>query len=488
MIKWRSDEPAFLKLGRQADLDEETAFTICMLIDQVGSDVKEDWDWDWLEGKTGGYRLLIDRSLLKAAWRLLAQKDFLNLQTVDDESKRVTTITPLQEMTNLRTLGLQNNLVSDLKPLTGMANLKYLNCYSNRIVDLEPLANLRSLENLILSNNPIQSFAALERLSLKKLSLSTDQVADFSNSCKRLSSLQALEIECEGSVDSLADFPDLPCLKILNMRNAKDISGIERLSSLSTLEILDGTFSKLDGLEKLSGLTHLEIWTSEPVSLRPLGALYALRSITVRAPQIDDLSALGRLPMLHEIHIDDEAKCNRLELAELTKWLTPWADEFKTSDKQTRPSPRIEIVSQQDFDRYDSKESFGIKPGECEDGMFRSERLWLRRELIASIEALKLKEGDDADFLVTNKTGFERCEAIALYSLRAYEVFREIVAAIQQILCESRTDWIIYFQSLVSEGPDFEEVSDDTEDFIVWIYADKIVATKKDAAVIRELL
>ena len=81
-----------------------------------------------------------------------------------------------------------------------------------------------------------------------------------------------------------------------------------------------------------------------------------------------------------------------------------------------------------------------------------------------------------------------RSEGLVLYSLRAYGSVREIVTAVQQILCEARNDWIVYFQTLLGEGPDFEELPETAQDFIVWIYPDKIVATKDNAAIVSELI
>src|SRR5579862_1870162 len=91
-------------------LDEETAYAICRLIGCVGYQIKEKWDWEWLEKKRGSYRSLLNPSLMNAAWDILAGKDWLSLQTVNDQTKRITTITPLEGLTDLRSLVLQNNL------------------------------------------------------------------------------------------------------------------------------------------------------------------------------------------------------------------------------------------------------------------------------------------------------------------------------------------------------------------------------------------
>jgi Leucine-rich repeat (LRR) protein len=482
----KGDEPTLLSLARQNDLDEETAYAICRMIDVVGSDIKDDWDWDWLKERRGDYRSLISPSLALSAWRLLKEKDRLSLQTTDDETRRITTVAPLAGMTNLRSLVLQNNEIADLQPLSKMSRLKYLNIYANRVSNPSRLAHLQSLEELNLANNPIESLAVLDQLfKLRSLALSTDQVLCFAR-CRCLPSIQVLEITGEAPVDNLTNFPEMPLLKVLRVYLLKSTAGIERFVSLSTLELIHGQVSRLDDVEKLKGLTHLKAWTSQPLSLQPLSALYALRRVEIHAPKVDELSALTRLPVMHEIHIGDKADYSRAELAAQCKALTPWGDEFRTSEKKIIPSLNIEMVSQNTFDFYDSKEPFGIKPDECEDGMFKSEREWLVGELRGALR-VNFKEDVDGDFLLPGTTGFRRSERLVLYSFRAYESFREIVTAVQHVLCEARNDWIIFFQALVSEGPDAAVLPEEAQDFTVWIYPDKIVAAEYNAAIIREL-
>src|SRR5262245_32494242 len=150
-------EPLCLTLARDPKLDNETAFAICRMIDYVGSSIRDDWDWDWLEKKRKNYRKLIDLDLLKDAWDELFQKDWFSLQTTNDVDKRISTIVPLEGLTNLRSLVLQNNLITDLRPLSGMTRLTDLSISTNRISDLTPLKNLGSLEELSLGENPIDS-------------------------------------------------------------------------------------------------------------------------------------------------------------------------------------------------------------------------------------------------------------------------------------------------------------------------------------------
>ena len=483
----KTDQSSFLSLAQKADLDEETAYAVCRMIDVVGYAVKDNWDWNWLEGRKKSYRSLIDRSLIARAWRLLAQKEWLSFQTTNSKERRIATIAPLEGMTNLRSLVLQENHITDLQPLLGMARLRYLNCYSNRICDIAPLAHLQSLEELHLGKNPIKSFAVLEQLTkLRKLMITAEQIPALML-CRWLSSVQCLRVDGGGSLDNLADFPEMLSLNVLCLPGLKDTAGIERFDSLTTLELRHARFSQLDRLAKLKRLTHLEIQTSQAVSLHPLSALVALRSVHIRAPKVDDLPALTRLPVLHQINIDEQSRFDRSKFKALSKGLTPWADEFTTTEKRAVPSLEVQVVSRETFDFYDTKEPFGIRPGECEDGMFHSEREWLVNEL-AGVLTTRFEEGYDKDLFLPGNSGLRRSEKLVIYGLCAYESCREIVTAVQQVLSQARNDWIIYFQSLLSEGPDFEELPEDTEDFTVWIYPDKILATRDNAAIIRKLI
>src|SRR6266542_3632499 len=342
--------PNFLSFAGRADLDEGTAYAVCRMIDVVGYQIKADWDWDWLKERHGDYRSLIDRSLAGAAWNLLVQKDCLSLQTTSDEMPQMSTIEPLEGLTNLRSLVLQNNLVTDLRPSSGMVKLRYLNCYGNRIADLAPLKHLRSLEVIELGDNPLASLRVLEQLpNLRKLAISTNQVECLLE-CKRLPSIQVLEVRGEGSVANLTQFPEMPFLKVLRVFRLRDTAGIERFASLGTLELSQGDFPRLEGLEKLKGLTHCEASTSRSLSLQPLSGLYALRSLQVSSPNVQDLSALARLPVLHEVHISDKSSFDRGELDALCRALTPWGEEFRTPWKKVTPSLDVEIVSQETFD------------------------------------------------------------------------------------------------------------------------------------------
>ena len=72
--------------------------------------------------------------------------------------------------------------------------------------------------------------------------------------------------------------------------------------------------------------------------------------------------------------------------------------------------------------------------------------------------------------------------------MRAYQCFRQIAATVQEHLCHAKNPWIIYLQTDLWSGPDADDVSEDSEDIIVWVYPDKIVATSEHAETVQRLL
>jgi Leucine-rich repeat (LRR) protein len=477
-------EPLCLTLARDPKLENETAYTICQMIDSVGSSIRDDWDWDWLQKKRKNYRKLIDLDLLKDAWDELYQKDWFSLQTTNDIDKRISTIVPLGGLTNLRTLVLQNNLITDLRPLSGMSKLTNLSISANQVSDLIPLKNLLSLEELSLGGNPVDSLRVLEELpNLRELNLTPDQLPKFEE-CKSLPRLAALDVYGDQRIPHFKNWPEMPALKLLKAYAAQNLDGLERFTSLETLKLSVGTYSDLNPLRNLKALNHLELIASQPLTAEPLAKLHALRSLIIHCPKVEGLTALAGLPVLRKLDLGKSA-CNRLQLEAIQSGLGSWDKEFKTEKNKVEPALHLEVVSQETFDYYDSKAPYGIPPGQVDDGMFESEREWLIEEIS---EALSMDFSEDTDFLLPRTTGTQRTERLILYSLQAYESFRDIALAVQRILCQMRNDWIIWCQSLLWESPEDQEIPEGVEDFIVWIYPNKIMVSEQDAETVRKLI
>ena len=137
------------------------------------------------------------------------------------------------------------------------------------------------------------------------------------------------------------------------------------------------------------------------------------------------------------------------------------------------------------FDYYDDKAPFGVRTDETNGGMFNNERGWLVEQLS---EALSVGFEDNIDFELPSLGGLRRSERIVIYSMQAYESFRDIATRAQRVLCDMKNRWIIWCQSLLWEAPEEQQIPEGTEDFIVWIYPDRIVVAKEHARTVRKVL
>jgi hypothetical protein len=191
---------------------------------------------------------------------------------------------------------------------------------------------------------------------------------------------------------------------------------------------------------------------------------------------------LNGLPALREFELYPRNQLESEEIAQLRAELSSWDDEFREKQR-VQPNMKVETVDQSAFDHFDTNVSFGLHHGETDREMLDSERSWL----LGRIEqALSCDFEKDADFILPYRGGFRRSDTLVLYTLKAYDNFREIGQRVQQLLCECRNEWIIYFQSSLWEGPDTDE--EVVEDFICWLHRDKVVTTDEYRVVIDHLL
>ena len=84
---------------------------------------------------------------------------FLNLET-----KQISDISPLKELTNLKELVLNDNQISDLLPLAGLTELEFLYLRDNQISDVSPLKDLTNLKGLWLASSQIPDVSSLKGL------------------------------------------------------------------------------------------------------------------------------------------------------------------------------------------------------------------------------------------------------------------------------------------------------------------------------------
>lgn len=479
---------SFLDLGRRKNLDADIANTIVRLMDCVSFEMAED--------KRSFFRRLfaernveppagaaprVDRKKLDAAWRCLERREWISLQG-DSRKRPVVSLEPLRGLRRLRRLCLWDNAVGDLEPLSGLSSLVELRAKKNQIRTLAPLRGCTSLHTLDCPGNPITDFSALAALpALRDLKISAEQVPVFC-SCGALTQLRKLEIVAPGVVPSLRDLPPMPKLIRLDVDGLESLEGLERCRGLLNLSVR-GTFGSLVPCAGLARLTVGYFTTDRDLDMSPLSALYALRKLGFSKAGLKKLEALNRLPVLREVGAWSGAEQSP-GLAPLQLGLASWDEEFLAKGAGRRPAQVLQVVTREEFDRFDSSEPYGLRADECDEEMVLAEQEWLQNRIRAS---LSIDLTDEEDFcLPIERIGFRRSHTLMLYSLKAYTCFREIVHRVQTALGEARNDWIIYCQSELSEGT--EEPPAWAKDFVVWIYPSEIWVTKEHEAIVRRLL
>lgn len=456
------------------NLSDEELITLEILTDGVRWKVDGN-SWELVDRlklarKKPGYKPTFKIEEFRRFAPELERLDWLSLQVISDE-RPVRDIKALGYLPNLAGLVLSGSEVQDLDPLRRCPKLERLNLAKMKVKDLSPLEGCGELAELNLSDAEIGDLSVLEKLSgLKELSISISQLPQFQKLGK-LPSLERLEISGD-EMESFEGFPDMPKLRTIRGADVRSLSGIEKFPSLESLVNFAGPFDSLEPLSALTRLTHVGILESRVRSLAPVAELLELRVLRLETEFNLDVSELRKLPKLREVSVrngDNEVP----GLQELRAGLTSWDVEFLADSPRTTPSLRLEIVDQETFDHYDIKERYGISKDEIGSSMLDSELDWLDTRLDKVFGLLK----EDDDYAIPFKWPGGRSRTVVIYSERAAKAFPTLVKDMQTVLGTAKKDWILYFQS---DGLD--------EDFIVWVYPDRIVTTQEYADTVRRLI
>ncbi|WP_309383930.1 leucine-rich repeat domain-containing protein [Cerasicoccus frondis] len=469
---------SFSDYALSPDLSLDAIYTVELLIERVRSNFDPNYWDDWSERgdarHSPGYEPHFSKEFVRPAAEELEKLSWLSFQRLRSDDRPVRDLTAIQFLTDLSELILTNNEVSDVSTLVACPKLKRLNLRANPIEELSPLGGCFSLEILDVSDTPIKDLSFLQKLpQLRELSISNDQIPALKD-VSTLPSLRKLELGGE-TFESFEGFPEMPELRVIRSADVNSLSGLERYSKLENLVNLEGEFDSLEPLRGAKNLTHVNILNSRVGSLVPIAGLSLLcdLSISTEARGID-LSPLKQLPSLREIGV----KCSGSEPRDLEEFqasLPSWDIDFRASTPRYSPSLQLEVVDQETFDFYDTKESFNAIASDVNVEMLGSELDWLDGKIEEEVEKLGLDLGDDYE--IPFRWGGARSRTVVLYSERASKDFPQIITGIQRVLSNSKEDWIIYFQS---DGVE--------EEFIVWVYPSKIQVTPEYEKPVRKLL
>lgn len=226
---------------------------------------------------------VIDGDTIATDWKEVVMKEGLDeiyaklkglvmMQHVDvANTKTITTLEPLGELSELQVLNVAGTNISDLSPLRNANKLKVLKAGNTRIDDLSPLKYDIMLEELDVANTDIDNLAVLEILgNLEKLNISQTRVNTLEavKNCPRLAYLIA-----EGSrITTLAPLSQLDGLVSLNVSNTgvSDLSPLSHLATLQSLKISQTRVNSLRALEETKTLKELYCSNTNVSDLSPL--------------------------------------------------------------------------------------------------------------------------------------------------------------------------------------------------------------------------
>lgn len=188
-----------------------------------------------------------------------------NLKKLNLDGNQLSDLTVLSGLTQLRSLSLgDNSSISDLSPLSGMVDLVNLTLPANsEISDLSPLSGMYQLKTLNMSGNNkafslIEDITPLSELSqLELLVLSVQSLNDLSP-LSNLTSLRELRLYGAVSISDLSPLSGMKNLEIIEMpqNQANSYLGTD-LSALGNLRHLKEIHFNMDGLSDLTPLANL---------------------------------------------------------------------------------------------------------------------------------------------------------------------------------------------------------------------------------------
>lgn len=239
---------------------------------------------------------VIDGDTIATDWKEVVVKDGIDelyaklkglvmIQNIDvSNTKTITTLDPISELSELQTLNVSGTNISDLTPLRNANKLKTLKAANTRIDDLSPLKYDIMLEELDVANTDVNDLSVLEILSnLEKLNISQTQVNTLEEvkSCPNMAYLFAQGCPIT-TLEPLAELNNIVSLNI-NNTPISDLSPISHLTTLQSLRISQ------------TGVTDLNV----------LSEMTTLKELYCSNTGINDLSPLKGHRMLSKIYCDN---------------------------------------------------------------------------------------------------------------------------------------------------------------------------------------
>lgn len=228
--------------------------------------------------------------------------------------ENLTSLAGLENLTKLERLDCYSGYaLEDISALANLNNLDYVDLNCNNITDLAPLANLINLETLKLGSNPITDMSPLANLpALESLGLGSTDIAAVPEG-----GTTAVTYLSFGGYDSdMADIthiaewlsPEEEVQIDLNFEVLDNLSGIEKIGSIDYLSVQGETITNDDMV--YLGTAHIEQLYLSGSAVTDLSAFAGneyIKEISIRSPELTDISPLATCPNLTSISVNGTA-------------------------------------------------------------------------------------------------------------------------------------------------------------------------------------
>lgn len=221
----------------------------------------------------------------------------------EEKAMEPVVLSDLQYLPNLHTVALDNQGLESLADLQGLS-LNRLSLRKNSIANLDGIEENSELRCLNISDNPLSEIESLAAVSsLYQLNISGTSV----ESMDVLEELPLTLLDCTyTNITDYSTLTDLKHLTILQISGA-DSETIAQINTLTNLEILGLFESDLTGLEELSDLKRLEcidITLCYGIdSLSGIDNFPKLNYLGIAGTEISDISAITELNHLEMLDV-----------------------------------------------------------------------------------------------------------------------------------------------------------------------------------------
>ena len=266
----------------------------------------------------------------------------INLSELHLDGNRISSVSPLKDLTNLTVLNLRRNrYISDLSAIEGLTNLTWLSLGGNQISDVFPLKNMRELTYLHLGYNQILDVSPLKVLTkLTFLNLDENKITDISL-LKTLTKLTELHVD-DNEISDMSPVKNLTNLTFLNLNDNQisDMSPVKNLTNLTFLDLHGNQISDLSPVKNLKELDGLRFHENRVSDLSPLEDLTKLTFLKLDNNEITDVTPLKNLTNLTILYLSGNHISDFSPIAGLIKNL-----EKYNNNGQTYPPIKPEDVN-----------------------------------------------------------------------------------------------------------------------------------------------